>query len=65
MTTKRKHYTKAFNLEAARLLERGDKPSADITRELGIKRTQLLSSGFVKWRGSGACQMSCTDRDNL
>ena len=32
MTTKRKHYTKEFKLEALRLLEQGDKPPADIAR---------------------------------
>jgi transposase len=45
MTTKRKHYTKEFKLEAVRLLEQGDKPPADIARELGIKRNQLY-----KWQ---------------
>ena len=45
MTTKRKHYNKEFKLEAVRLLEQGDKPPADIARELGIKRNQLY-----KWQ---------------
>lgn len=45
MTTKRKHYTKEFKLEAVRLLEQGEKPPADIARELGIKRNQLY-----KWQ---------------
>jgi len=45
MTTKRKHYTKAFKLEAVRLLEQDNKPPADIARELGIKRNQLY-----KWQ---------------
>jgi transposase-like protein len=45
MTTKRKHYTKEFKQEAVRLLEQGDKPPADIARELGIKRNQLY-----KWQ---------------
>ena len=45
MTTKQKRYTKEFKLEAVRLLERGDKPAADIARELGIKRNQLY-----KWQ---------------
>lgn len=45
MTTKRKHYSKEFKLEAVRLLELGKKPPADIARELGIKRNQLY-----KWQ---------------
>jgi transposase-like protein len=45
MTTKRKHYTKEFKQEAVRLLEQGDKPPADIARELGIMRNQLY-----KWQ---------------
>ncbi len=45
MTMKQKRYTKEFKLEAVRLLERGDKPAADIARELGIKRNQLY-----KWQ---------------
>ena len=42
---KRKTYTREFKLEAVRLLERGDKPAAEIARELGIKRNQLY-----KWQ---------------
>jgi transposase len=42
---KRKSYTREFKLEAVRLLERGDRPAADIARELGIKRNQLY-----KWQ---------------
>jgi transposase len=42
---KRPSYTKEFKLEAVRLLERGDKPAADLARELGIKRNQLY-----KWQ---------------
>ena len=45
MTTKRKHYTKEFKLEAVRLLEMGGKQPAEIARELGIKRNQLY-----KWQ---------------
>ena len=45
MTTEQKRYTKEFKLEAVRLLEQGDKPPADIARELGIKRNQLY-----KWQ---------------
>jgi transposase len=42
---KRPSYTKEFKREAVRLLERGDKPAADLARELGIKRNQLY-----KWQ---------------
>ncbi len=42
---KRPSYTKDFKLEAVRLLERGEKPAADLARELGIRRNQLY-----KWQ---------------
>ncbi|MCR4346163.1 MAG: transposase [Sulfuricaulis sp.] len=42
---KRQSFTKEFKLEAVRLLERSDKPAADLARELGIKRNQLY-----KWQ---------------
>lgn len=42
---KRPSYTKEFKLEAVRLLERGEKPAADLARELGIRRNQLY-----KWQ---------------
>ena len=45
MTTKRKHYSKEFKLEAVQLLEQGNRQPADIARELGIKRNQLY-----KWQ---------------
>lgn len=35
---KRKTYPKEFKLEAVRLLERGDRPAAEIARQLGIAR---------------------------
>ena len=55
MTTKRKHYTKEFKQEAVRLLEQGDKPPADIARELGIKRNQLYKwQDEVNVKGEGA-----------
>ncbi len=37
--------SKAFKLEAVRLLEKSDKTAADLARELGIRRNQLY-----KWR---------------
>ena len=45
MTSKRKTFTKEFKQEAVRLLEQGDKPPAEIARELGVKRNQLY-----KWQ---------------
>ena len=42
---KRQTFTREFKLEAVRLLEHGDKPAADLARELGIKRNQLY-----KWQ---------------
>ena len=42
---KRPSYTKEFKLEAVRLLEHGNKPPADLARELGIRRNQLY-----KWQ---------------
>ena len=43
--TKRNTFTKEFKREAVRLLEKGDKPGAQLARELGIKRNQLY-----KWK---------------
>ena len=40
-----KTYTKAFKEEAVRLLEREERPAAEIARELGIRRNQLY-----KWQ---------------
>lgn len=37
----RKTYTREFKIEAVRLLKQGDKPGADIARDLGVKRNQL------------------------
>lgn len=42
---KRKTFTKEFKLEAVRLLEKGNKPAADLARELGVRRNQLY-----KWQ---------------
>jgi transposase len=38
-------YSKEFKLEAIRLLNEGNKPVAEIARELGVKRTFLY-----RWR---------------
>lgn len=42
---KRKRFTRQFKLEALRLLDQGNKSSAELARELGIRRNQLY-----KWR---------------
>ena len=42
---KRKVFTKEFKLEAVRLLERGEKPAAQLALELGVARNQLY-----KWQ---------------
>ena len=42
---KRQTFSQAFKVEAVRLLERGEKPAAELARELGIKRNQLY-----KWQ---------------
>ena len=41
----RRNYSKAFKIEAVRLLELGEAPAAQVARELGIRRNQLY-----KWR---------------
>ena len=41
----RKTYTKAFKIEAVRLLGLGEKPASQLAQELGIRRNQLY-----KWR---------------
>jgi transposase len=48
MTRVRKHYKtypKEFKLEAIRLMESSDRPTAEIARELGIARNRLY-----KWK---------------
>jgi transposase-like protein len=53
--TKRKSFSSEFKREAVRLLESAQKSSADLARELGVRRNQLY-----KWkeqlnrRGQGA-----------
>ncbi len=41
----RRTYSKAFKIEAVRLLGLGEKPAARLARELGVRRNQLY-----KWR---------------
>jgi len=42
---KRKDFSPEFKREAVRLLDAGEKPAADLARELGIRRNQLY-----KWK---------------
>ncbi len=42
---KRQTFSKEFKLEAVRLLESTNKPTADLARELGVRRNQLY-----KWQ---------------
>jgi len=48
---KRSRFTREFKLEAVRLLEKGDKPAAELARELGIRRNQLY-----KWKDEVSTQ---------
>lgn len=43
--TERRNFSKAFKLEAVRLLALGETPAAQLARELGVRRNQLY-----KWR---------------
>jgi len=49
--SKRGRYPREFKMEAVRLLNGGDKPAADLARELGIKRTLLY-----RWRDQLTCK---------
>lgn len=56
----RKHFTREFKREAVRLLEQGQRPAAEIARELGIPRNrlykwqaQLAKEGTTAFPGSG------------
>ncbi len=42
---KRKDFSPEFKQEAVRLLDAGEKPPADLARELGVRRNQLY-----KWK---------------
>ena len=63
---KRVRFTKEFKLEAIRLLDRGEKPAAQLALELGVARNQiykwqaqLQTKGEDKaFRGSGAKRLS-------
>lgn len=45
MRKERQAFSREFKLEAVRLLEEGKKPTAELARELGIRRNQLY-----KWK---------------
>lgn len=58
--TKRHDYSKAFKLEAVRLLAQAGKPVTQIAKELGVRRTLLYSwrdayrkKGDAAFPGSG------------
>ena len=63
---KRVRFTKEFKLEAVRLIERGEKPAAQLALELGVARNQiykwqaqLQTKGEDKaFRGPGAKRLS-------
>lgn len=44
-------YTREFKLEAVRVLQQGEKPTAQVAMELGVKRTLLY-----RWRDEVAAQ---------
>ena len=62
----RVRFTKEFKLEAVRLLDRGEKPAAQLALELGVARNQIYKwqaqlqrKGEDKaFRGSGAKRLS-------
>ena len=52
---KRGRYSKAFKIEAVRLLELGEKPASELAMELGVKRTLLYRwRDQSKQKGDGA-----------
>ena len=53
--TKRKSFSQEFKREAVRLLETSQKSSADLARELGVRRNQLYKwKEQLSQRGVGA-----------
>ena len=53
--TKRKSFSPEFKREAVRLLETAQKSSADLARELGVRRNQLYKwKEHLSNRGAGA-----------
>ena len=47
----RGRYSRAFKVEAVRLLQQGEKPAAMLARELGVKRVLLY-----RWRDEAAAK---------
>ena len=61
---KRKRFTKEFKLEAVRLLNKGDRPAAELARELGINRNQLYKwQDEVAGRGEAGQGRPAGDKD--
>lgn len=66
----RQRYSREFKLEAVRLLEAGQKPAADLARELGVPRNKLYRwQKEIAKQGSeafpGAGRRSATELDQL
>ena len=66
----RQRYSREFKLEAVRLLEAGQKPAADLARELGVARNKLYrwqkeiaKHGGVAFPGAG--RRSADELDQL
>ena len=66
----RQRYSREFKLEAVRLLEAGQKPAADLARELGVPRNKLYrwqkeiaKQGPEAFPGTG--RRSVTELDQL
>ena len=62
---KRVRFTEEFKLEAVRLLDRGEKPAAQLALELGVARNQLYkwqaqlqTKGDKAFRGPGGKRVS-------
>ena len=60
MPNERTHYSKAYKIEAVRLLALGEQPASQLARELGVRRNQLYkwrdgveAKGNVAFPGSG------------
>lgn len=66
----RQRYSREFKLEAVRLLEAGQKPAADLARELGVARNKLYrwQKEIAKHGGEafpGAGRRSAAELDQL
>jgi transposase len=72
MRGKRPIFSREFKLEAVRLLDEGKKPSAELARELGIRRNQLYQwkektdkQGGSTFPGSGRRLSSGTQPEEI